>query len=57
MLGELKEVKYFKKITNFQGLIMKNTLKKENAEAYLEPNQRSTMEVFVNILKGLVFSQ
>ena len=36
---------------------MKNTLKKENEEAYLEPNQTSTMEVFVNILKGLVFSQ
>ena len=28
MLDELKDVKYFKEITDFKGLIIKNTLKK-----------------------------
>ena len=43
---------------------MKNPLKKikrlkslQKAEVYLEPTRASTMELFVNILKGFIFSQ
>ena len=37
MFDELKEVKYFKEITDFKNPIMQNTL---------EPKQASTMELF-----------
>ena len=43
---------------------MKNPLKKikrlkslQKAEVYLEPTRASTMELFVNILNGFIFSQ
>ena len=49
MNDELKEVKCFKEITNFKSL--------QKAEAYLEPERAFTMELFVNILNDLLFSQ
>ena len=47
----LKEVKYFKEITDFKNFIIQNTEKKrlqslQKAEAYLEPKRISTMELF-----------
>ena len=48
MFDELKEVKYFKEIADFKSVFQ---------EAYLEPKRASTMELFVNILYGLLFSQ
>ena len=46
---QLKEVKYFKEIKLLKSL--------QKAEAYLEPKQASMMELFVNILNGLLFWQ
>ena len=48
---ELKEVKYFKEITDFKNFIIQNTEIKrlqslQKAEAYLEPKRISTMELF-----------
>ena len=48
MFDELKEVKYFKEIKRLKSL--------QKAEAYLEPKRGSTMDLFVNILNGLLFS-
>ena len=47
----LKEVKYFKEITDFKNFIIQNTEIKrlqslQKAEAYLEPKRISTMELF-----------
>ena len=48
MFNELKEVKYFKEITdlksNFKEIKRSKSLPK--AEAYLEPKRASTMELF-----------
>ena len=41
--------KSFKKIRCLKSL--------QKAEAYLEPTRASTMELFVNILNGFIFSQ
>ena len=64
MFDELKEVKYFKEITDFKSLIMYLKYFKEirlkrlqKAEAYLEPKRASTIELFVNLLKDLLFLQ
>ena len=54
MFDELKEVKHFNEITSLKNLIMYNSLAEEikrskslqKAEAYLEPNQASMMELF-----------
>ena len=48
MFDELKEVKYFKEIKRLKSL--------QKAEAYLEPKRGSAMDLFVNILNGLLFS-
>ena len=62
MFGELKEAKYFKRNSRFQERYNVNYFKERNrlkslqkAEAYLEAKQASTMELFVNILNGLLF--
>ena len=49
MFDELKEVKYFKEITDFDSL--------QKSEVYLESKRAYTMERFVNILNSLLFSQ
>ena len=59
---ELKEVKYFKETTAFKSVIMQKTRKKtlkslQKAEAYLEPKRASTIQLFVNVLNGLLFSE
>ena len=63
MFDELEEVKYFKEIIDFKSLKMYNDLKEQkvwrslqNAEAHLKTKRVSTMELFVNILTGLLFS-
>ena len=63
MFDELEEAKYFKQITDFKSLKMCNDLKEQKvwrnlqkAEAYLKTKRVSTMELFVNILTGLLFS-
>ena len=61
MFNELKEVKYLKEI-DFKSLNVKyfketQLLKSlQKAEAYLEPKQTYTMEFFVEILNGILFS-
>ena len=45
---EYYNVKYFKEIKCLKSL--------QKAEAYLEPKRGSTVELFVNILNGLLFS-
>ena len=64
MFDELKEVKYLKKIKDFQSLITKNFKEiklfkslQVKTEVYLERKRTSTMEIFVNILNGLLFPQ
>ena len=64
MFDELKEVKYFREITDFKSLNLrhikeiKHLKSLEKAEAYLEPKRASTMELFFwNGLNGLLFSQ
>ena len=64
MFDELKEVKYLKKIKDFQSLITKNFKEiklfkslQVKTEVYLERKRASTMEIFVNILNGLLFPQ
>ena len=61
MFDELKEEKYFKEINRFQKSYNLKYLKEikrlkspQKAEAYLEPKKASTMELFMNILKGLL---
>ena len=44
MFDELKEVKYFKEITDFKSVYKCKTFQK--AEAYLETKRASTMEPF-----------
>ena len=56
MFNELKEVKYFKEITDFKSFIKWNALcfkeikrlksLRVKAEAYLEPKRASMMELF-----------
>ena len=49
MFDELKEVKYFKEITDFESQNVKETKRLKSlqkAEAYLEPKRASTMELF-----------
>ena len=64
MFDESKEVKYLKKIKDFQSLITKNFKEiklfkslQVKTEVYLERKRASTMEIFVNILNGLLFPQ
>ena len=64
MFDELKEVKYLKKIKDFQSLITKNFKEiklfkslQVKTEVYLERKRASAMEIFVNILNGLLFPQ
>ena len=63
MFDELEEVKYFKEIIDFKSLKMYNDLKEQKvwrslqkAEAHLKTKRVSAMELFVNILTGLLFS-
>ena len=63
MFDELEEVKYFKEIIDFKSLKMYNDFKEQKvwrslqkAEAHLKTKRVSTMELFVNILTGLLFS-
>ena len=52
MFDELKEVKYFQEMTDFNSLNVKyyNEIKRlkslQKAETYLEPKRASTMELF-----------
>ena len=51
MFDELKEVKYFKKITDFRShkvhfKEIKRLKSLQKAEVYLEPKRTSTMELF-----------
>ena len=55
MFDELKEVKYFREITGFKSLEIERLKSLQKSEAYLEPKRASTMELFVNILNGLLF--
>ena len=48
-LQESYNAKYFKEIKRWKSL--------QKAEAYLEPKRVSTMELFVNKLNSLLFSQ
>ena len=62
MFDELKEVKYFKEITDFKSVIIyfkegKRLKSLQKTETYLEPKQASAMELFVNILNGLLLLQ
>ena len=62
MFDELEEVKHFKEIIDFQNLILNVNYFKEikrlkslqKVEAHLEPKQASMIELFVNILNGLL---
>ena len=53
MFDELKELKYFREITDFKSLILRHfkeikRLKSlEKAETYLEPKRASTVELFL----------
>ena len=47
--AQLYNVKYFKERKRLKSL--------QKAEAYLEPKRESTIELFVNIVNGLLFSQ
>ena len=55
MFDELKEVMYFKEVTDFKSQEIKRLKSLQKSEAYLEPKRASTMELFVNILNGLLF--
>ena len=55
MFDELKQVKYFKEITDFKSLEIERLKSLQKSGAYLEPKRASTMELFVNILNGLLF--
>ena len=60
MFDELKEVKYFKEITDLKNLKCKNfkEIKRlKSLQVKAEAYRASTMEVLVNILNGLLFSQ
>ena len=62
MFDKLKEVKHLKEITDLESLIkylkeIKRLKSLQKAEVYLEPKRISTMELFVNILNGLLFSK
>ena len=64
MFDELKEVRYFKEITDFNECYYVKYFKEikrleslQKAEAYLEPNRISRWTFFVNILNGVLFSQ
>ena len=48
MFNELKEVKYFKEITDLKSHFkeIKRSKSLQKAEAYLEPKRASTMELF-----------
>ena len=63
IFDELKEVKYFKEITDFKSVLMKSTLIKEikrlnylqKAEAYLAPKRASICNFFWIHLKVYYF--
>ena len=55
MFDELKEVNFFKEITDFKSPEIERLKSLQKSEAYLEPKRASTMELFVNILNGLLF--
>ena len=55
MFDELKEVKYFKEITDFNSLEIERLKSLQRLEAYLEPKWASRMELYVNILNGVLF--
>ena len=64
IFDQLKEVKYFKKKNIFQEFYnvkyfkeIKHLKNLQRAEAFLEPEQASMMDFFVNILNGLLFLQ
>ena len=64
IFDKLKEAKYFNKNNRFQEFYnvkyfkeIKRLSLQVKAEAYLEPKRASTMELFVNILNGLLFLQ
>ena len=51
MFDELKEVKYFKEITDFKSQEIERLRSLQKSEEYLEQKRTSTKEPFVNLLK------
>ena len=55
IFDELKEVEYFKEITDFKSQEIKRLKSLQKSEAYLKPKRTSTKEAFVNYLTAYCF--